>query len=80
MKGGPIASFVQCENANISICNATSAFPYIIVAYNPLPRAVVDVLRVPAPVDVGSIVVQDANGKFVPYDTIPTPDYDQREC
>ncbi len=53
--------------------------PFVITVYNPLPRAITETIRIPAPKDVSNIVVQDSNGKFVPYDTINSPVFDQEQ-
>jgi alpha-mannosidase len=75
--GGPSVAFSQCENANISVCTPAASLPYVITVYNPLPRAITETIRIPAPTDVSNIMVQDATGKFVPYDTISSPEFDQ---
>lgn len=70
-------TFSQCENANISVCAPAASLPYVITVYNPLPRAITEIIRIPAPTDVSNIMVQDSTGKFVPYDTISSPEFDQ---
>lgn len=74
-----MAVFSQCENANISICASTSTLPFIVTAYNSLPRHVVDTLRIPSPVDSSKLIVTDGQGVAVPFDTFPNPSYDIRK-
>ena len=77
---GPISPFSQCQNANISVCAASSSLPFVFVAYNPLPRRSMEVVKVPVPVSSAGLVVQDEHGNAVPFDTVPSPGYDVGVC
>ena len=73
---GPLSQFSQCENANISICTSTETLPFIVTAYNSLPRSNNELIRIPVSVAVGDIQVQDSKGNIVPYDVFANPSYD----
>jgi len=73
----PLATFSQCVDANISVCVSSSSLPFIVTAYNPLPRAITEVIRIPVSKAVDDIVVEDSQGNIVPYDALPSPAFDQ---
>lgn len=61
----------------MSVCTSTGALPFVMTAYNPLPREVTTVVKVPVSQTASQLSVLNAAGQQVPFDVLPSPQYDQ---
>ncbi len=72
------APMTWCPDANVSVCVGSATLPFVVVPYNPLPRAVSSVVRIP--VGAAAVEVTSANGTVVPSQVSPSDPYDTGAC
>lgn len=72
------APMTWCPDANVSLCVGSATLPFVVVPYNPLPRSVSTVVRIP--VATAGVEVTSANGTVVPSQVRPSDPYDLGAC